>query len=153
MSQAVLARSGARGREPRNHKRFIDCFTDSVLQVAAPICVAQLSYVLHFRWFGLLRSQFVIYWISGDLWDLEKFCGRLGPETAQKGHKSGFSRSWGPFWAKHPPTKFDRMLNVDPVNPVWAPMCPWDPIYGRFGGGWRLFRHLGTGFVGSGPNR
>ena len=26
MSRAVLARCGARGQEPRNRKRFIDCF-------------------------------------------------------------------------------------------------------------------------------
>ena len=25
---------------------------------------------------------------------------------------------------KHLPAKFDRTLNVDPVNPMWAPMCP-----------------------------
>ena len=23
--------------------------------------------------------------------------------------------------------KFDRMLNMDPVNPMWAPMCPLGP--------------------------
>ena len=35
------------------------------------------------------------------------------------------------------------MLNADPVNPVWRPTCPWDPGYGRLGGGggggWRHF--------------
>ena len=36
------------------------------------------------------------------------------------------------------------MLNTDPVNPVWGPICPWDPRYGRFGGDWGPF-------VGRGP--
>ena len=26
------------------------------------------------------------------------------------------------------------MLNADPVNPVWGPMCPWGLRYGRAGG-------------------
>ena len=69
---------------------------------------------------------------------------RPGPQTGQKRRKGGFSRSWGPFWVKRPPTKFDRMLNADPVNPVWGPMCPWGPSYGRFGG-------AGGHFVGWGP--
>ena len=38
----------------------------------------------------------------------------------QKPLKGGVSRSWGPFRAKHLPTKFDRPPNEDPVNP----MCP-----------------------------
>ena len=38
-----------------------------------------------------------------------------------------FSRSWRPFWVKHLPTKFDRKLNADPVNPMWSPMCPLGP--------------------------
>ena len=45
------------------------------------------------------------------------------------------------------------MLNADPVNPVWGPMCPWGPGYGRLGGGWGPLRRLGTGFVGQGPSR
>ena len=63
---------------------------------------------------------------------------RNGPRTP----KGRFSWSWGPFWRKHPPTKFDRMLNADPLNPVWGPTCPWGPGYDRFLGGhfvgWRL---------------
>ena len=74
--------------------------------------------ILHCQWFGLLLSQFMIDWIFGGLGDLEKFCGRLGPETGQKHPKSVFSRSLGLFWTKHPPTKFVCMLNADPVNPV-----------------------------------
>ena len=57
------------------------------------------------------------------------------------------------LWTKHPPTKFDRMLHADPVNPVWCPTCPWDPRYGRFWGSFGLFCWLGTGFVGYGPNQ
>ena len=71
----------------------------------------------------------------GGSGDLEKFHGLPGPEPGQKHQKSGFSWSWGPFWAKRPPTKFDRILNADPVNPVRGPMCSWDPRYGRWGGG------------------
>ena len=35
------------------------------------------------------------------------------------------------------------MLNAGPVNPVWGPMCPWGPRYGRFG-------RVGGHFVGWG---
>ena len=96
--------------------------------------------VVHFALprFGLLRSQFTIYWIFGGLGDLERFRGRPGPETGQK-HRKGGSPVLGL-------TKLDRMLNADPVNPVWGPMRPWGPRYGRFGGGWEPFRRLGTGF-------
>ena len=44
------------------------------------------------------------------------------------------------------------MLNADPVDPVWGPMCPWGPGYGRSGGGWGPFRCLGTGLVCREPN-
>ena len=44
------------------------------------------------------------------------------------------------------------MLNADPVTPVWGPMCPWGPGYGRFGGGWGSFRWLGTGSVCQGSS-
>ena len=67
-----------------------------------------------------------------DFWglgDFEKFRVLPGPELGQK-RRSGFSRSWVPFWAQRPPTKFDHMLNADPANPVWGPMCPWGPSYG-----------------------
>ena len=37
------------------------------------------------------------------------------------------------------------MLNADPVNPVWGPMCPWGPSYGRLGGGGGHF--FGWGLV------
>ena len=76
-----------------------------------------------------------------------------GAPNGPKTRKSGFSRSWGPFWAKCLQTKFDCMLNADPVNPVRGPTCPWDPRYGRFGGGWGPFRRLGTGCVCWEPNR
>ena len=36
------------------------------------------------------------------------------------------------------------MLNADPVNPVWWPMCLWGPGYGRFGGRCGPFRRLET---------
>ena len=49
----------------------------------------------------------------------------------QKHPKSGFSRCWGPFWAKRPPTTFDRTLHAGAMNTVWGPMCPWGPRYGR----------------------
>ena len=39
---------------------------------------AQLSYSRDFRWFGLLRPQFAIYWFLGGLRDLEKFRGPVG---------------------------------------------------------------------------
>ena len=44
------------------------------------------------------------------------------------------------------------MLNADPVNPVWGPMCPWGLGYGRFGGRWGPFRQLGTGSVYQEPD-
>ena len=72
--------------------------------------------------------------------DLKKFCRPFGASNGPKTPKSGFSQSWGPFWTKHPPTKFDRMLNTDPLNPVWGPRCPWGLGYGRF--------FLGGGLVG-----
>ena len=74
---------------------------------------------------------------------------RNGPKTPEK----WISRSWGPFWAKRPPTKFDRMLNEDPVNPVWGSMCPWGPQYGCFGEVGGHFVGWGPVFVGYGPNR
>ena len=40
--------------------------------------IAQLSYSRDFRWFGLLRPQFAIYWFLGGLRHLEKFCGPVG---------------------------------------------------------------------------
>ena len=45
------------------------------------------------------------------------------------------------------------MLNVDPLNPVWGPRCPWGLGYGHFGGGSGPFFRLETGFFGHGPNR
>ena len=42
-------------------------------------------------------------------------------------------------------TKRDRMLNTDPVNPVWGPMRPWGPRYGPVVGG------AGGHFIGWGP--
>ena len=36
------------------------------------------------------------------------------------------------------------MLNADPANPVWGPMCSWGPGYCRWGG-------AGGCFVGWGP--
>ena len=61
-----------------------------------------------------------------------QFCGRPGPKWAKNTQKWIFP--WGPICAKPPLTKFDRMLNVDPVNPVWGSMCPWGPGCGGFGG-------------------
>ena len=46
--------------------------------------------------------------VFGDLGDLKKIRGHKGPETRQQRQKSGFPRSWGPFWAKRLPTEFDR---------------------------------------------
>ena len=109
----------------------------------------ELSYILHFRWFGLLRPQFAIYWIFLGSGRLEKkLRPHSGPKTNQKRRKGGFSRSWGPFWANRPPTKFDRMRNPDAVNPVWSPMCPWGTRYGHSGGAWGPFPRFGTSFVG-----
>ena len=111
--------------------------------------VAQLPYKRNFRWFGLLRLQFALYWSFGCPRGLfmGKFHGRPGPETGQKGRKSGFSRSWGPFLGQHPPTKFDRMPNAEPANPVWGPMCPWGPRYAPPPFFWGGEGH----FVGWGP--
>ena len=81
------------------------------------------------------------FWGSGGL---REICGRPWPKTGQKRRRSGFPRSWRLFWGNRPPVKFDRMLNGDPVNPVWGPMCPWGPRYGRFG-------EAGGHFVGWGP--
>ena len=53
----------------------------------------------------------------GGLGGLENFCGRPGPKIGQKHPKSRFSRCCGPFWAKRPPTTFDRTLNVGAVTP------------------------------------
>ena len=117
------------------------------------VCVAQLSYSRDFRWFGLLRPQFAIYWFLGDLGTERNFAAPFRPRKGAKTPKSGFSRSWGPFWARCPPTKVVCMLNADPVNPVWGPMCPWGLGYGRFWGRWGPFRQLGTGSVCYGPNR
>ena len=90
--------------------------------------------------------------VFGGVWALGEILRPPGAQNGPKIPKSGFPRSSGPFWPKRPPTKFDRMLNADPVNPLWGPMCPWGPGYGRFGGRWGPFRWLGTGFVGYGPN-
>ena len=43
------------------------------------------------------------------------------------------------------------MLCADPVNPVWGPMLPWDPRYGRFGGAGGRFVGWGPVFVSFGP--
>ena len=61
------------------------------------------------------------------------FKAPFGARNRPKKPESGFSRSWGPFWARRPPTKFVCMLSADPMNPVWGPMCPWGPSYRRFG--------------------
>ena len=45
------------------------------------------------------------------------------------------------------------MLNVDPVDPGWGPMCPQSLGYCRFGGRWGPFRQLGSGSACYGPNR
>ena len=56
---------------------------------------------------------------------------------------------------KHLPTKFDRMLNADPVNPVWGRTCPWDPRYGRFGEGLGAVSSVGAQFcqLGTQPTK
>ena len=42
--------------------------------------LAQLSYARDFRWFGLLRPQFAIYWFLG-VWGTEKVDGPVwGPK-------------------------------------------------------------------------
>ena len=93
------------------------------------------------------NSPFTGFW--GGLRNSEKFRGRPGPKTGPTRRKGGFSRSWGPFCAKRPPTKFDRVVNADPVDPVWGPMWrPWGPRRGRRGGWWGPFCRLGTDFVG-----
>ena len=112
------------------------------------IRVAQQRWVVLPELFGKLA----IYSFLG-VWGTERnFAAPFGARNGPKTPKSGCFRSSGPFWAKHPPTKFDRMLNADPLNPVWGPTCPWGPRYGRFWGGSGPFRRLGTGFVGWGPN-
>ena len=81
------------------------------------------------------------------------FATPFGAQTGPKTPKRRFSRSWGALWAKRPLTKFDRMLNADPVNPVWGPMCPWGPRYGRFffgGGGLGAISSVGDRFCGLG---
>ena len=89
------------------------------------------------------NSRFTGFWGSGGLKEISRPPGaQNGPKTP----KSVFSRSWGPFWAKRPPPNFVCMLNADPVNPVWGPMCPRGPRYRRSGGG-----GLGGHFVGWGP--
>ena len=108
------------------------------------ICVAQLSNTLHFRWFGLLRSQFAIYWMFGGLGDREIFRPPPGPETGQKRPKGGFSWSWGAFWAKRPPAKFDWLVNADPVTLFGVPCVPGVRDTGALGG-------AGGRFVSWGP--
>ena len=69
---------------------------------------------------------------------MRNFAASWGPEQAKNAENLAH---WGPFWVKRPPTKFDRVQNADPVNPV---CCPWGPSYGRLGGG-------GGHFVSWGP--
>ena len=97
---------------------------------------AQLSYSDNVGWFYpsfSRNSQFTGFWGSGGLTEISR------PPRAQNGPKtpkSGFSWSWGPLWVKRPLTKFVCVLNVDPVNPVWGPTCPWDlrwPSRGELG--------------------
>ena len=75
----------------------------------------------------------------------KNFCGPVrGPKRAINTKKWN-SPVLGPFWAKRPLTKFDCMLNADPMNPVWGPTCPRDPRHSRLGG------RAGGHFVGWGP--
>ena len=67
-------------------------------------------------------EKFVIYWFLEGSGGLREILRPPGARNGPKMPKSGFSRSWGPFWAKRPPTKFDHMQYADPVNPVWGPM-------------------------------
>ena len=73
--------------------------------------------------------------VLGGLGDIEKFCGpvraRNGPKTA----KSGFSRSWGPFWARRPPTKFDLRAICGPSKPCLGSHVSLGPGIWPFGGG------------------
>ena len=89
-----------------------------------------------------LNSRFTGFWR-----DVEKFRGRPGPKTGPKRQKDDFPGLGGRSGRNARRTKFDRMPNADPVNPVWGPICPWGPGYGRFGECWGPFRQLGTGSV------
>ena len=62
------------------------------------------------------------------------FAAARGQKRAKNAGKMDFS-VLGLFWVKRPPTKLDRMLNADLVNPVWGPMCPWGPNYAVLLGG------------------
>ena len=68
--------------------------------------VAQLSYNRDFRWFGLLRLQFAIYWFWGGLRDLEKFRGPVGgpkwPFWPQLGATGEFSGYFWLIWTGRP---------------------------------------------------
>ena len=78
-----------------------------------------------------------------------------GAQNGPKTPKSGFFQFWGPFWAKRPPTKFDRMVNAAPVSPVWGPMCPWGPANGRFFWGLGAILSVGDRFcrLGTQPTK
>ena len=106
------------------------------------VCVAQLSHSDDARWGQPVSPAIRDLLVRGGLGDLKKFRGRPGPETGQKHPKSGFSRSWGPFWAKRSLIKFDRMLNADPVNPVWGSICLGPEI-------WPVFFWGGLGAIAS----
>ena len=97
-------------------------------------------YILHFRWFGLLWWQFTIYC---DF--LGNVAAAWGSKRAKNTEKVDFP-GLGAAQGETPADQFDRMLNADPVNPVWGSMCLWAARYGRFflGGGWGPF-------VGWGP--
>ena len=86
--------------------------------------------------------RFTGFWGFGGLREiaLALFGAKNGPKTP----KSGFSRSWGLFWAKCPSTKFDGMINADSLNSVWGPMCPWGPRHRHSRGGLGPFCRLGT---------
>ena len=49
--------------------------------------IAQLSYNRDFRWFGLLRPRFAIYWFQGSGGLREMSRPRSGPQTGQKRQK------------------------------------------------------------------
>ena len=84
--------------------------------------------------------------ILGGLEDLKKFCGPVWGPKRGKSVQKWIIPLLGAILGSIPPDQ-SCLHAMDPVNPVWGPMCPWGPGYGRFGGRWGPFRQLGTGSV------
>ena len=91
------------------------------------------------------NSQFTGFWGSGGLREISRPPGaQSGPKTPD----SGFSRSWGPFWAKHPSTRFVCM-------PCLASHLSPGPRYRRSCGAWGPFSSVGDRFclLGTQPTK